>query len=55
MPLTKGSSRKVVSGNVKEMMDSGHSQKQAVAASLDSARRSKRGGARRARRSHGRR
>jgi hypothetical protein len=36
-PLKKGSSRKVISQNVKEMMASGYPQKQAVAASLRSA------------------
>jgi len=37
MPLKKGSSKKVISENIKEMMASGHPQKQAVAASLRSA------------------
>lgn len=50
MPLEKGSSRKVISTNIREMMDSGYPQKQAVAASLSSARRSKKGGDRMARR-----
>ncbi len=40
MPLQKGSSREVVSQNIKEMMASGYPQKQAVAASLNNARRS---------------
>jgi hypothetical protein len=43
VPLTKGSSRKVVSDNIREMMDAGHTQRQAVAASLRNARDSKRG------------
>jgi hypothetical protein len=37
MPLKKGSSRKTISSNIKEMMASGYPQKQAVAASLRSA------------------
>ena len=36
-PLKKGSSKKVISENIKEMMASGHPQKQAVAAALRSA------------------
>lgn len=40
MPLEKGSSRKVVSNNIGEMRRNGYPEKQAVAASLDSARRS---------------
>ena len=40
MPLRKGKSRETVSQNVSEMMHSGYPQKQAVAASLDTARRS---------------
>lgn len=39
MPLSPGSSRAVVSSNIKEMMASGYPQKQAVAASLSNARR----------------
>lgn len=42
MPLKKGSSKKVVSANIREMMHSGHPQKQAVAAAMAEARRSKR-------------
>jgi hypothetical protein len=41
MPLKKGYSRATVSGNIREMLDAGYPQKQAVAASLESARRSK--------------
>lgn len=42
MPLKKGSSRETVSENVSEMVQSGYPKDQAVAASLDNARRSKR-------------
>lgn len=40
MPLSKGKSKKVIGGNIKEMISTGHSQKQAVAASLNQARKS---------------
>lgn len=40
MPLAKGTSKATVSKNIKEMMAAGYSQRQAVAASLDTARRS---------------
>lgn len=40
MPLKKGKSREVVSGNVSELVHSGRPQKQAVAIALDTARRS---------------
>jgi hypothetical protein len=46
MPLAKGSSKKTVSKNIRKMMREGYPQKQAVAASLSSARRSKRKGKR---------
>jgi hypothetical protein len=37
MPLKKGKSKKIVSSNIKELMDSGRPQKQAVAIALDNA------------------
>ena len=40
MPLEPGASRETVSNNVREMMHSGHPQKQAVAAALNEARES---------------
>lgn len=40
MPLKKGASQKVVSENIREMIKSGHEQKQAIAASLAQARKS---------------
>ena len=44
MPLKPGTSAKVVSENIKEMMASGHPQKQAVAAAMDMKRKSERKG-----------
>ena len=41
MPLKRGSSKKVVSENIREMVHSGHPQKQAVVAALNNARRSR--------------
>lgn len=41
MPLKKGTSKKTVQANIKEMIRSGHPQKQAVAAALSTARKSK--------------
>jgi uncharacterized protein len=40
MPLKKGSSKKVIQSNIKEMISSGHKPKQAVAASLNEAKES---------------
>lgn len=40
MPLSKGKSKKTISKNIKEMKDGGYPQKQAVAASLNQARKS---------------
>jgi hypothetical protein len=44
VPLEKGTSRETQSRNIAEMMDSGHPQAQAVAASLRQARKSRRKG-----------
>lgn len=41
MPLKKGKSEETVSSNIKEMVDAGYPQKQAVAAALDTARKSR--------------
>jgi hypothetical protein len=41
MPLKKGKSKKIISQNIREMMHSGHPQKQAVAAAYSTARKSK--------------
>lgn len=40
MPLHKGKSEEVIGENIKEMEESGHSKKQAIAASLNEARQS---------------
>ena len=44
MPLHKGKSQEVISGNIREMMRAGHPQKQAIAAALNTARESAKGG-----------
>ena len=43
MPLQRGSSKKVVSANIRTEMAAGRSQKQAVAISLNKAGKSKKG------------
>ena len=43
MPLLPGSSKSVISQNIKEMMQSGHKQDQAVAAALRKAGKSNKG------------
>ena len=40
MPLKKGTSRKTIGKNIQEMEASGHPRKQAVAAALNTARKS---------------
>jgi hypothetical protein len=40
MPLKKGRSRKTISSNISEMIKSGHPKNQAIAASLNEARKS---------------
>ncbi len=40
MPLEKGTSKKTIGKNIKEMESSGHPAKQAIAASLNMARKS---------------
>lgn len=41
MPLKSGSSRETISSNIREMIESGHPQKQAVAAALSKSREDK--------------
>lgn len=43
MPLKKGSSKKVISENIKELMHSGRPQKQAIAIAMHNAGKSKGG------------
>jgi len=40
MPLHKGKSKKVIGENIREMEESGHPRKQAIAAALNQARKS---------------
>jgi hypothetical protein len=40
MPLSKGKSKSVIGKNIKEMESSGHKKSQAIAASLNEARKS---------------
>lgn len=41
MPLKKGKSQKVISSNIREMMHAGHPQKQAIAAAMNQAGKSR--------------
>ena len=43
MPLQKGSSKKTISANIKELMNAGRPQRQAVAIALSTARKRKKG------------
>ena len=40
MPLHKGTSKKIISSNIKEMEQAGHPKAQSIAASLSEARKS---------------
>ena len=44
MPMEKGKSKEVVGHNIEEMEKAGHPKNQAVAAALNEARKSKKGG-----------
>lgn len=44
MPLKKGSSKEVISYNIKELIESGYPRKQAVAIAMDKAGKSKKKG-----------
>lgn len=44
MPLKKGSSQKIISNNIAEMIKAGHSKAQAIAASYSNAGKSKKKG-----------
>jgi hypothetical protein len=41
MPLKSGKSQKTISGNISEMMHAGHPQKQAIAAAMNKAGKSR--------------
>lgn len=43
MPLKTGTSKEVIDYNIKELIDSGYKQRQAVAIAMDSAKKKKKG------------